>query len=229
VLSKTRSILQNKRSIGFYTNIAAAAMYEYAVLMGFQFSAQALELYLDLVSCLYIINPFEDICFVIERPQITLDTQGNLHAEGEPCIVFPDGFANKCYFYHGIELPEYMGSVHPRQWKSEWVTQEQNAELRRVLIQEIGYARLCRELRVEELDSWREYTLLRIPIYDDFAASVQAKVTSLEADEMYLLKMTCSSTNFVHIIRVPPSMRLARDAATWINWGIDPESITHET
>jgi hypothetical protein len=120
--------------------------------------------------------------------------------------------------------------MHPRQWKAEWVLQKRNAELRRILIQEIGYARLCQELQAEELDAWREYTLLRLPIYDDFATLVQTRSPSTEAtDAMYLLKMTCLSTNFVYILRVPPSIRQAREAATWVNWGIDPESFTHET
>ena len=39
---------------------------------------------------------------------------------------------------------------------------ERNAELRRLLIQVIGYERICQELRATELDAWREYTLLKI-------------------------------------------------------------------
>jgi hypothetical protein len=39
---------------------------------------------------------------------------------------------------------------------------ESNAGLRRVLIQGIGYARICQELQAIELDNWQEYTLLKI-------------------------------------------------------------------
>jgi hypothetical protein len=210
-------------------NLNAAAMYDCAAEYGVQFEPECLKLFLNTAMYLEWVILFDEICIVSDRPQVKFDSQGQLHAEGEPAFMFPDGFSRR-YFNHGIELPEYMGSVHPHQWKAEWVLQERNAELRRILIQEIGYSRLCQELQAEELDSWREYTLLRLPIYDYFATSRQSKVPSTEAtDTMYLLKMTCPSTSFVHILRVPPSMQQAREAATWVNWGIDPESFTHET
>lgn len=210
-------------------NINEAAMYDCAAELGVQFESDLLQCFLNAAMDLGWVILFDEICFVSDRPQVKFDPQGQLHAEGEPAFMFSDGFSRR-YYYHGIDLPEYMGAVYPRQWKAEWLLQERNAELRRILIQEIGYARLGQDLQAEELDSWREYTLLRLPIYDDFTTSVQTRVSSTQAtDAMYLLKMTCPSTNFVYMLRVPPSMRLARDAATWVNWEIDPESFTCET
>ncbi len=99
---------------------------------------------------------------------------------------------------------------------------EQNAEVRRALIQRIGYDRICQELEVTELDTWQEYTLLSIEFDDDFDDEGNAK-------PIYLLKMTCPSTGFIHALRVSPNVRsssraslTAQEAIRWVNWGTDP-------
>ena len=88
--------------------------------------------------------------------------------------------------------------------------QTEKAEVRRAIVRAIGYARLCQKLQAVELDSWREYALLEIK-------------SGRDLEEIYLLKMTCPSTRDIHVLRVTPSMRQAREAIKWINWGIDPE------
>ncbi len=85
-----------------------------------------------------------------------------------------------------------------------------------MLIQGIGYARLCQELQAIELDAWREYALLKI----------EARV---DIEPIYLLKMTCPSTGYIHALRVPPTVISAREAIRWVNWGVDPEEFSMET
>jgi hypothetical protein len=164
--------------------------------------------------------PFEKVCFVCERPtKISLDTEYRLHAEGEPAIQFADGYS--LYSYHGVTLPEKYGKVHPHQWQAQSILEEENAEIRRVLIQGVGYARICQELQATELDSWKEYTLLRIDVdIDGFDQELQP---------VLLLKMVCPSTGYIHAIRVPPKMTSAREAIRWVNWGIDPEELSVQT
>lgn len=167
-----------------------------------------------LETCGWII-PFEDVCVVCDRPdQLLLDQDQRLHGEGEAAIVYRDGF--KLYAYHGVILPEKYGDIHPHQWQSAWLLEETNAELRRILIQGIGYGRICQELQAIELDSWREYTLLKIDADADI-------------EPIYLLKMICPSTAAIHALRVPPNLLTARAAIRWANWDIDPESFSHET
>ncbi len=161
------------------------------------------------------IYAYEKICFVCDRPRIiSLDNQQQLHAEGAPAIQFADGYS--LYAYHGVTIPEAYGKLHPHQWQAEWILEEKNAELRQVLIQGIGYARICQELQATELDIWREYTLLKIDrkIDDEF---------------IYLLKMNCPSTRHIHALRVPPDIESAREAIRWVNWGIDPEEFSVQT
>ncbi|MBN4004151.1 DUF6745 domain-containing protein [Nostoc sp. LPT] len=164
--------------------------------------------------CSWIL-PYENICIVCDRPlHLRFDNQNRLHAEGEPAIEFIDGYS--LYSYHGVTLPEKYGKSHPQQWQSQWLLSEENAELRRVLIQGIGYARICQELQAIELDNWQEYTVLKID-------------NNVDIEPIYLLKMTCPSTSFIHALRVPPSMNSAREAIRWVNWGVDPEEFGVQT
>jgi internalin A len=160
------------------------------------------------------IFPFENICLVCDRPlHIRFDSANELHAEGEPAIAFADGYS--LYFHHGVKLPEKYGKVHPDLWQAEWLLSESNAELRRVLIERIGYDRICQQLQAVKLDTWQKYTLL--------------KIDNADVEPIYLLKMTCPSTGHIHALRVPPDVLTAKEAIRWVNWDIDSEEFSVQT
>ncbi len=157
---------------------------------------------------------YGNICPIASPPsQISFDNQQRLHAEGKPALQFPNG--GTIYAYHGVKLPEKYGKVPVHNWQANWLLSETNAELRRVLIQAIGYEKICQELQANKIDTWKKYTLLEI--------------NNIDIETIYLLKMICPSTGFIHVIRVPPDMKTAREAIHWINWGIDPEDFAKET
>ncbi|MCP2732030.1 DUF6745 domain-containing protein [Limnofasciculus baicalensis] len=173
-----------------------------------------LDFQLMIKDCGWIF-PFDDICLVCDRPLIlSFDHQQRLHAEATPAIEFPDGFT--VYAYHGAILPEKYGKLYPQEWQAEWLLTEENAELRRVLIQGIGWDGICQKLPATELDSWQDYTLLKIN-------------SDLDIEPICLLKMICPSTGYIHALRVPPDVESARDAIIWINWGILPEEFAVQT
>jgi leucine-rich repeat protein SHOC2 len=111
-------------------------------------------------------------------------------------------------------------------WKSEWLLDENNAEIRRVIIEQLGYEKICEELNAINLDTWREYTLLKI---DGIEAVYDEDDTLIDRDPMVLLKMTCPSTQHIHILRVPPEMTSAEAAITWVNHGIHPDKFAVQT
>ncbi|KAF3890555.1 MULTISPECIES: DUF6745 domain-containing protein [Nostocales] len=159
---------------------------------------------------------YEGVCLVCDRPyHLERDSQGLLHGEGHPAIQLRDGFSS-IYAYHGVILPEKYGMVHPNKWRSQWLLTENNAELRRVLIQGIGYSKICQELQAKKLDTWQEYRLLKIDAIND-------------VEPIHLLAMTCPSTAHVHALRVPPDITSAREAIRWVNWGIDPTEFSLQT
>ncbi len=112
-------------------------------------------------------------------------------------------------------------------WKSEWLLEEDNVEIRRMLIQEVGYPKICRELNAIELDRWREYTLLEIANIERLYQSEGDDTEILES--IVLLKMICPSTGHIHILRVPPEINNAEAAITWVNHGIHPDEFAMQT
>ena len=135
-----------------------------------------------------------------------------LHGNGEPSFEHP---ICKGYHWHNTRIPERMGEVPSAAWKSAWLLDENNAEIRRLLITEIGYERICRELAATKIDKYREYELLKIK-------------QDVDVEPIVLLSMTCPSTGHKHVLRVPPEMTKAEDAITWCNWGIKPSEFRVE-
>ncbi|MCC5635058.1 hypothetical protein LC593_04165 [Nostoc sp. CHAB 5844] len=81
-----------------------------------------------------------------------------------------------------------------------------NVELRRVLIERIGYEKFIQQvgglIRDRDYDAGGERQLIYIPFEDDEALMV--------------LKVICPSTKHTHILRVPPDMQTCHQAAAWI-------------
>lgn len=160
--------------------------------------------------------PFKYWVLVCPKPERLLrDDQGRIHAEARPAIVF-SGSEFRTYAWQGVTLPERYGNLPTARWSAEWLLQEQNAELRRVLIQGLGYGRIVQELGAQEIDRWREYQLLEIP-------------HGVDVEPIRLLKMTCPSTHFIHVVRVPPHLNTAKAAIQWCNWDVDPEEFAQES
>lgn len=41
---------------------------------------------------------------------------------------------------------------------------------------------------------------------------------NVDIEQIYLLKMICPSTGFIHVLRVPPNIHSARKAIRRVNW-----------
>ena len=161
--------------------------------------------------------PFADTVIISPRPykiRTRINARGNhqLHGDGEPAVFCCKDF--QIFANSGVRLPEKYGSVKTKDWESSWLLSETNSELRMCLIKNIGYDKICQELEAKKLDSWREYELIRID--------------NADVEPIVLLKMICPSTGKIHASRMPPDCLKARDAATLLNCGIDPETFLIE-
>lgn len=126
--------------------------------------------------------------------------------------------------YLFVDLPlRYWTNL--AEWKSQWLLDEQNSVIRQILIERLGYEQICQELNAIDIDSWREYTLLKI----EGIEPTYALGWTLKRESMMLLKMICPSTTHIHILRVPPEMVSAEDAITWVNHGIHPDRFSIQT
>lgn len=82
----------------------------------------------------------------------------------------------------------------------------ENVELRRVLIERLGYETFLQQVgglvRDRDRDAGGERQLIYVPFEDD--------------EPLMVLKVICPSTGHLHILRVPPHMRTCHQAAAWI-------------
>ena len=128
-------------------------------------------------------------------------------------------------YFLGIRLPRRYW-IKLSDWSYEWLLDEDNVEVRRVLIEQLGYQNITEELNSLTLDNWREYTLLKV---DKINQVYNKNTGNIEIEPMVLLKMTCPSTQHIHILRVPPEMTSAEAAITWVNHGIHPDEFAVQT
>jgi len=80
--------------------------------------------------------PHQNICWVSERHNILhWDEQNRLHCIDGPALGYPDGFA--IYAWHGVRVPERI-IMHPETITPDEIAKEQNAEIRRVMLEQFG-------------------------------------------------------------------------------------------
>ncbi len=103
------------------------------------------------------------------------------------------------------------------EWKPEWLLDENNTEIRRMLTEKIGYEKICKVLNAVELDNWREYILLKI---EEFEPVFERSWQPSRREEIVLLKKTCLSTGQVNIVKVPSHITNAEEAVDWLSYGI---------
>ena len=119
--------------------------------------------------------------------------------------------------FQGVDLPQrYWQNIS--EWQPQWLLDENNSQLRRVLIDRIGYLQIYNRFGALTQDTWRQYTLLKTRRFQSF-----------DREPMMLLKMICPSTAHIHILRVPPDMKSAEEAIVWVNHGIHPDTFAIQT
>jgi hypothetical protein len=149
-------------------------------------------------------------CFICDRPiKMSFDFNYYLHAEGELAIKFADGTG--LYSHHGTTLPTKYGKLHPKQWQTKWLLEENNPLLKIALVEGIGYVRLSNELAVTEVDCWRNYLLISIDI-------------SLNSQLFYLLRINIYNAEIERAMEIPYDCPTVQQAAESICfWEIETE------
>ncbi|MFJ6940278.1 DUF6745 domain-containing protein [Streptomyces sp. NPDC101132] len=153
--------------------------------------------------------PYERLAVVCERPvELHRDEAGRLDRGDGPALAFPDGFA--LYAWRGMPVPadllSGLATLTP-----ERIREEENAELRRVMLEHYGYQRYLDESGAEPVHRDGTGVLWRIPLPDDEDVVMVEVVNSTPEPD---------GTSRTYWLRVPPDTLTARQGVAW-TFGLD--------
>ncbi|MFJ4971149.1 DUF6745 domain-containing protein [Streptomyces sp. NPDC088755] len=153
--------------------------------------------------------PYENAVVITERPEVLhRDEAGRLdHGEG-PALAYRDGFA--LYAWRGMPVPAAflaeLASLTPQR-----IREEENAELRRVMLEYYGYDRYLTESGAEPVHRDETGILWRIALEgDEDVAMVEVVNSTPEPD----------GTHRTYWLRVPPATCTAKEGVAW-TFGLD--------
>ncbi|MER6500400.1 DUF6745 domain-containing protein [Streptomyces sp. NPDC001455] len=148
--------------------------------------------------------PYERVVVISERPEaLHRDEAGRLDRGDGPALAYRDGFA--LHAWRGMPVPaEFLAELNtltPRR-----IREEENAELRRVMLEFYGYDRYLTESGAEPVHRDETGVLWRIALDgDEDVVMVEVVNSTPEPD----------GTHRTYWLRVPPGTRTAKDGVAW--------------
>jgi hypothetical protein len=148
--------------------------------------------------------PYEDLAIVSDRPrELHRDELGRLHRGDGSALAFPGGF--ELHAWRGTPVPAgfiaSLGALTPGQ-----ITREENAELRRVMLERYGFGRYLADTKAAPIHRDKAGVLWRIDMPgDEPVVMVEVVNATPEPDG------TCRT----YWLRVPPQTLSAREGVAW--------------
>lgn len=160
--------------------------------------------------------PYERVVVIAERPvELHRDEAGRLDRGDGPALAFPDGFA--LHAWRGMPVPAAflagLADLTPARIRTE-----ENAELRRVMLEYYGYDRYLAESGARPVSRDETGILWRIELDDDEAVVMVEVVNSTPEPD---------GTHRTYWLRVPPRTRTAREGVAW-TFGLEADSYVPE-
>jgi hypothetical protein len=153
----------------------------------------------------------EGVAVVSERPlSFAVDDRGRIHSDGGPAIAWPDGF--EMWAVHGVRVEPSI-VTNPERITIAMIDAEQNAEVRRVLVEQFGAERLVREGKARLIHEDETGKLWRREMAaDPYRWPREEPVVFVE-----VLNSTPEpdGNRKTYFLRVPPNMSTAREAVAW--------------
>ena len=181
--------------------------------------------------------PYENVCWICERTEsVHLDENEELHNLRGAAVSYPDGW--KLYASHGVLLPDWIMET-PDQISPSKIDKEQNAEIRRVMIELFGQERYLKEGGSQLIGSgscgrlWKkeirdDEPIVMVEILNstpekDGSLSVRAAIATFGEDAqvnhdgmMMRLGGVPDGLRFKsYFLRVPPTCRTPKEAVAW--------------
>ena len=92
--------------------------------------------------------------------------------------------------------------IKDRELKAQDILKISNSAVRRICLEELGYARFLSQIKHEIIEKDGEYELIRVDWHK-------------REESICLVKVKCPSTGAFYTLRVPPHMKTVRQAVAW--------------
>ena len=156
----------------------------------------------------------EDFCIVSDRPEyIKQDSANRPHCETGPFCRWRDGWS--LYYWHGVQVNALI-IEHPEQITIPMIEKEENAEVRRIMIERYGVPKYITDSGIKPVHSDDFGTLYVKPESGDMPALAVVKVINSTPEPDGSFKD--------YWLRVNPELRpMIHKGLTWIQGGADPQ------
>ncbi|WP_237535457.1 DUF6745 domain-containing protein, partial [Streptomyces sp. SID3343] len=152
--------------------------------------------------------PYERVALISERPtELYRDDHSRLHNGDGPALTYADGFA--LHAWRGMPVPaDFVGGLGPggSRLNVRRINDEENAELRRVMLEIYGYDRYLRDVGAQPLDRDETGVLWEIELPDDEPIVMVEVLNSTPEPD---------GTTRTYWLRVPPHVTSAREGVAW--------------
>lgn len=150
-------------------------------------------------------------CVNLHRLPEGLRVSGWIDIGGSSITSLPQSLQNAPLRWRSVPVTHEI-AFEPQKITSKQVLDEKNAEVRRVMIERMGYLRFSEEVGAKEIDQDK-----------DTGGQRQLLRIELDGDEPLVgLVCRCPSTDRQYFLRVPPTMKSCHQAAAWIAGFDDP-------
>jgi hypothetical protein len=140
-------------------------------------------------------------CIISDRPEVLLvDDQNRPHCADGPFCRWRDG--SSLYSFHGTRVPAWV-IERPNDITAKKVLAEENAEVRRVMIERMGMERFITGAKAKKIHSHEMGELFSIDLPND------------PEEYLRVVRVKDPSTGRFYFLRVPPSIARADDAVAW--------------
>lgn len=154
-------------------------------------------------------------CVGIRSVPAGIQVSGWIDIGGTNITQLPQSLAGAQLHWRAVPITHRI-AFEPESISAKEALKEPNAEIRRVMIERMGYLRFAEEANAKVLDS-------------DTDPGGQRRLLhiNLEEDEALVgLSCSCPSTGHRYFLRVPPAIKTCHQAAAWLA-GFDDSSLYH--
>ena len=137
----------------------------------------------------------EEFCIVSDFPEVLkVDEQNRPHCDDGPSHRWRDGW--EMYYIHGVKVTRQI-VVEPESITIDQVRKEENAELRRVMIERMGWDRFCSEAKLKVIHTdTLEANFPALPVSETVHADMRAVTSYRKGTEVAELLQSDEFTDF---------------------------------